>query len=134
MITVSKAMEAIEASEKKAQEIGITVTTVIVDEHGTLVACRKMDGALLISPRFAYAKAFTSANVKIATADLNAGSEPGKPYYGLTSIFAGELSVIGGGIPIKQNNKVIGAIGVGGSANIDEDVACAQAGAAVLSE
>lgn len=134
MITTEKAMKAIEASEKKAKELGIAVTTVVVDEHGTLIAARKMDGALLISPKFALAKAYTSANIQMPTTNLNDPSCPGKPYYGVTSVFGGKLTVIGGGIPVKMGNKCVGAVGVGGSYKIDEDVACAQAAAKAITE
>ena len=69
-MTLNRAQKMIEASETKAKELGIAITTAVVDEHGTLVALSKMDGALLVSPQFAQSKAFTSAHLGVATSGL----------------------------------------------------------------
>lgn len=132
MITLEKAKKAIEASEAKARELGITVSTAIVDDHGTLLAFSRMDGALTISPRFSQAKAQTAAALGMASVDVANYAAEGKPFMGVNTFFAGEWMVIAGGLPIKINSKLAGGVGVGGSMDVNQDVECAQEAKKVL--
>ena len=132
MITLEKAQKALEAAEKKAKELGTAVTTTIVDEHGTLIAAGRMDGAIPVSPKFSYAKAYTSAVLGAPTADLAPFTVEGKPYFGCTCAFGGELMVIAGGLPVKDGGKIVGGVGVGGSMDVGKDADCAKAAVAVL--
>lgn len=133
MITLEKAKKALEASETKAKELGIAVTTVIVDEHGSIIAVSKMDGALDISPRFAYTKAFTSASLGMPTSGIAPYAGEGKPYYGVNTLFSGELTTMAGGMPVMKNGKRAGGIGVGGSPDTNQDEQCAQEALNILS-
>lgn len=127
MITLEKAKKALEASEKKAQELGVQVSTVVVDEHGTLIAASKMEEAFYISPKFAVTKAFTAANLKMPSGGLLEYAADNKPYFGINTLFGGELTTMAGGLPVKMHGKVVGAVGVGGSADTSQDVQCAEA-------
>src|SRR5260370_41795658 len=98
MITLDKAKKALEASEKKAAQLGTAVTTVIVDEHGSIIAVSRMDGAIPISPRFAYSKAFSSANLGLATEAMAQYATEEKPYFGLNTLFGGERTTMAVGI------------------------------------
>ena len=126
MITLQKAKQAVEAAERKALELGVAVSTVIVDEHGTPIVMSRMDDAFYISPRFAETKAYTSAMLKMPTHDIAPYAIPEKPYYGITNLFGGALTTMAGGLPIISEGKVIGAVGVGGSADVQQDVTIAQ--------
>ena len=129
----SKIKKALEASEKKAAELGIAVSTAIVDQYGDLVGFSRMEGAIKISTKFAISKAYTAGTIGMATADMAAYAGEGKPYQGMTDLFGGELTVIAGGLPVKDGNKLVGGVGVGGSSDVSQDVECAQAALAVLS-
>lgn len=133
MFSLNKAKQALEASEAKAKELGIAVSTVIVDAQGSIVASSRMDGAIPISPKFAYAKAYTSASLGVPSEGLAQYAEEGKPYFGITDIFGGMLTPIAGGAPVKKDEKLIGGVGVGGSMDVKQDAMCAQAAAKVLS-
>lgn len=125
MITLSKAKKAIEASENKARELGVEISTTIVDHYGVVIAFSRMDDAIKISPKFSYAKAYTSGTLGMNTADMAIYATEGKPYYDMNSLFGGELTTIAGGLVVKKGDKIVGGIGVGGSQDVNQDVACA---------
>ncbi|MBU1016618.1 heme-binding protein [Patescibacteria group bacterium] len=133
MITLNKAKEALLASETKAKELGIAVTTVIVDEHGSIIAVSRMDTAIPISPEIALSKAYTSANLGAPTATLLENSQPGKPYFGVQEILGGKMTILPGGLPVLKDGKIIGAAGVGGSMDLAQDVLCAETAVKTLS-
>lgn len=132
MITLEQAKRAMEAAEKKAQELNIKVSIAIVDDHGTPIMLHRMDGAISISSKFALEKAYTSANLCMETKDIAKFTGEGQPFYGLESAFNGELMTLAGGVPIMGHDGVMGAVGVGGSQNPNQDLECANAAVAVL--
>ncbi len=133
-MTLEQAKRALEASEKKARELGVAVSTVIVDSHGGIIAVSRMDGALPISPRFALQKAVTSASLGMPTENLAHYATEGKPYFGITTLFGGELTCIAGGYPVMVQGGLTGGIGVGGSANVNQDAQCALEAKKVLEQ
>lgn len=132
MISLEQAKKALNAAEAKAQELGIAVTTVVVDEHGSVIASSRMDGALTISPKFAETKAFTAATLRMPSGDIAPYAVEGKPYFGIDMLFGGKLTTMGGGIPVMNGNQVAGAVGVGGSTDVNQDVQCAKAAVAAI--
>lgn len=121
-----KIKKAIEAAEKKAISLKQLVSIAIVDEHGDLLAFSRMPEAITISPKFAISKAFTSGTLGLPTSGLGAYACEGKPYFGISSIFAGKLTTIAGGVPVKVGEKLVGGIGVGGSLDVSMDEQIAQ--------
>ena len=90
-----------------------------------------MDGNSQASPALAPLKAQTANGFRTAThtlAEANAG-DPAR----IASIAAAPgFTVLGGGVPLRDGDTVIGAIGVGGGSPA-QDVEVAEAGAAALS-
>jgi uncharacterized protein GlcG (DUF336 family) len=77
-------------------------------------------------------KAFTSRAFDISTKDLAEHSQPGGQFYGIHASNDGRIMIFAGGIPLKRNDKVVGAIGVSGGSG-EQDQAVAEAGAAAFS-
>lgn len=127
------ASKAVEEAIKKAEELGIAVSVAVVDQYGDLVAFGRMKGAIKISPKFAVAKAYTAGTIGMGTQDMAGYVAEGKPYFGLNTLFGGELTTIAGGVPIKRGEELIGGIGVGGSSDVSQDLDCAQAALSVFS-
>ena len=131
MITLNDAKRIIEAAEKKAAEIGQPMNIAVADAGGNLVAHVRMDGAWLGSIDISIKKAYTSRAFDISTKDLATHSQSGGQFFGIHASNDGKILIFAGGIPLKQDGKVVGAIGVSGGSG-DQDHAVAEAGAAAL--
>ncbi|SDF56554.1 cob(I)yrinic acid a,c-diamide adenosyltransferase [Sporolituus thermophilus] len=123
---LEKAKNLINAAERKAAEIGVPMVITVVDDGGNLVAQHRMDGALLASIAISRDKAYTAVALKMPTHQAAALAQPGQPLFGLNTIDGGRLVIFGGGLPIIDNGKIVGGIGVSGG-TVDEDIAVAQA-------
>ena len=128
MITLSDARSVIAAAEKQSTENGQPSNIAVVDDGGNLVAHVRMDGAWIGSIDVSIKKAFTARAFDISTKELSELAQPGEDFYGINASNDGKIMIFAGGIPLKQNGKVVGAIGVsGGSGKQDQTVA--EAGA-----
>ena len=127
-ITLKQARTIIAAAEKKAEEIGQPMNIAVVDEGGNLVAHVRMDNAWLGSINISINKAFTSRAFDITTKDLGENSQPGQQFYGIHASNHNRIMIFAGGIPIKEGERVVGAIGVSGGSGV-QDHSVAEAGA-----
>jgi uncharacterized protein GlcG (DUF336 family) len=129
MVTLADARRIIAAAEKKATEIGQPMNIAVVDAGGNLVAHVRMDGAWIGSIDISINKAFTSRAFDISTKELSKLTQPGDDFFGIHASNGGRIMIFAGGVPLKRDGKVLGAIGVsGGSGKQDHEVA--EAGAA----
>lgn len=131
MITLNDARRVIDAAEKKAAEIGQPMNIAVADTGGNLVAHVRMDGAWLGSIDISIKKAFTSRAFDITTKDLSENSQPGQQFFGIHASNDGRVMIFAGGIPLKKDGKVVGAIGVSGGSG-DQDHSVAEAGASAF--
>jgi hypothetical protein len=76
-------------------------------------------------------KAYTSRAFDIATKDLATHSQSGGQFFGIHASNDGKIMIFAGGIPLKRDGKVVGAIGVSGGSG-EQDHAVAEAGAAAF--
>jgi uncharacterized protein GlcG (DUF336 family) len=131
MVTLADARRVIEAGEKKASEIKQPMNIAVVDAGGNLVAHVRMDGAWLGSIDISINKAFTSRAFDISTKDLSQHSQSGGQFFGIHASNHGRIMIFAGGVPLKKDGKVVGAVGVSGGSG-DQDHAVAEAAAAAF--
>lgn len=131
MVTLEDARRVIAAAEKKADEIGQPMNIAVADGGGNLVAHVRMDNAWLGSIDISIKKAYTSRAFDITTKDLAEHSQSGGQFFGIHASNGGRIMVFAGGIPLKRNGDVVGAIGVSGGSG-EQDHAVAEAGAAAF--
>lgn len=110
------------------------VTVQVLDASGILVVCKRMDGCSPVGiPEFAFAKAYTCIVTKncsrVFRDKYTASNDPGK-YCQMTSMVAitdGKMAPFPGGVLVKCEGKILGAVGVSGATG-DQDEYCAIRG------
>ena len=104
---------------------GYNVAATVVDRAGTVRAVMRADNAGPHTLEASRLKAYTSASAKNTTLAMMEGAQKHPAAANQVNI-PGYL-LLGGGVPVKVGNEVIGAVGVGGApgGNLDEQCAVA---------
>ena len=127
VLTADAALQALSAAVDKAKAISVPQCISVVDPSGETIACLRMDGAKYLSMHTARAKARTAASINSAT-----GAMPVE--FGVAAGIAsqGGVTHLPGGLPIRFEGVLAGAIGVG-SGTGDQDFEVARAALAAIS-
>src|ERR1700743_46299 len=112
MIQLADARRVSAAAEKKAAEIGQPMNIAVADEGGNLVAHVRMDNAWIGSIDIAIKKAYTSRAFEIETKELAKHTQSGGQFFGVHASNDGKVMIFAGGIPLRREGRVVGAIGV----------------------
>src|SRR5258706_7462741 len=105
MLTIAKNVaDRVEAESVKNK---VPVAVCVIDLHGNVVLQHRMTGAPVFSIEISERKAYTSALVRMRTADILPMVQPGQPLYSLTSVSGGRYCAIGGGVPLTDASEVI---------------------------
>src|ERR1700730_10594392 len=131
-ISFELAQKMVNAAVAKARELGVTENVVILDEGGHLKAFGRMDEAPIPTIEMARNKAYT-ALLGVSTHEFF------KFIQGDPSLLAGipalsRIAAWGGGFPIKVNGELVGTIGVSGAPAVQNDIDCALAALALVSD
>jgi uncharacterized protein GlcG (DUF336 family) len=126
------AQKMVDKAVAKARELGVSENVAILDDGGNLKAFSRMDGAPIPTIEMAQNKAYT-ALLGVSTQEFFNFIQ-GDP-----SLLAGvptlaRMAAWGGGFPIKVNGEVVGAIGVSGAPAVENDLDCARAALALVSD
>jgi glc operon protein GlcG len=119
------AATAIAAAAAHAEQNGYRVVIAVVDHSGELVQLSRTPGAQIASSRVAVDKARTAAIFVRPSREIEEQVSGGR----LGALALHGASALTGGIPLKVDGEVVGAIGTSGETP-DEDEACSIAGAA----
>ena len=129
----NEAIVAVDAIRAELARRGRTAVIAVADSHGELLALLRLDGAPLPSIAIAAGKAFTAARLARPSRVVGATLRE----RGTDIAFYGDRRYVGfgGGLPITVDGAVIGAIGVSGLSDAeDEELAALGIAAAVPSE
>lgn len=113
------------AGVSACQANGHAVTVTVVDRAGSVRAVQRNDNAGPHTVAASLEKAYTSASAKNTTLAMMEGAQKNPGAANLVHL-PGFL-LLGGGVPVKVGNEVIGAIGIGGAPGGHLDEQCALA-------
>ena len=121
-LTRARARESVERGFAKAQALGFRVAIAVVDDAGHLVLCDRMDGALWVTPEIARDKANAAAAFHATTLDL-------EERFTKRQLFADNVATLGdyqfvfgrGAVPLVEDGRIVGAVGVSGAVPADND-------------
>ena len=122
-ISLDLANQIAGAAVAACQANGHSVTAAVVDRAGQLRALERADNAGPHTIEAARAKAFTSASARNNTLAMMENAQKNPAAANLVHL-PGFL-LLGGGVPIRAGNDVIGAVGVGGAPGGHLDEQCA---------
>jgi uncharacterized protein GlcG (DUF336 family) len=121
-MSLSEALAYIDRGIEKAEQLNLKVALAVVDEFGQLVQLDRMDGAPLMAPDIAQAKAVTALNFKRPTAAVARLGDDAMRM--IDDVVNFKVVALAGGVPIFDGDELKGAIGVDGAGDEkDEEVA-----------
>ncbi len=129
-ISLDRAEAAIHAAVAEAKKRNWKMNVAVMDSGGNLVAFQRMDGAMLASIKIAEHKARAAAIFRRPTKVFEDGINRMHLNYLLAF---DDVIASRGGIPLIENGTLIGAIGVSGGADSQDEIV-SKAGAAVINQ
>jgi len=123
------ARKVIGVIQAQLEKEGKGAAVAVVDGHGELLAFLRTDGCRLPSINIAINKAFTAAREQKESKEVGQASrDEGFP---MTNFGDLRYTAWGGGVPIRHQGQVVGAVGVS-SLPEEEDMVLARLGAAAI--
>ena len=130
-ISMAMALAIIQGTIEQCTKDGYKVSVTIVDKAGNVAAQIRGDGTNPHTMEFGRLKAYTARTRGQTSLEfMKLVADPANAY--LKQI--PNTVAVGGGVPIKAGNEVIGAIGVSGAPGGEKDEVCANAGIAKVAD
>ncbi|HZR98165.1 MAG TPA: heme-binding protein [Chloroflexota bacterium] len=115
VLTLAEARTIIEGATAFARARGLAMSVAVLDAGGTLISQDRMDGASILGVHGAQGKAMAALVLRRPTAETGdwPQNEPDR-WFGLLNMFPGQVYLAPGGVPLRVNGVVVGAVGVSG--------------------
>jgi len=122
LISVAEAHAIIDGAVVYAREKNWRMGVVVLDTSGDIVAGERMDGASGRNVKFAEAKAYAAVMYRTTTQALSEiyKTRPDR-YFGIMNMYGNKVYLVGGGEPIALDGKLIGAVGVAGLPEFEDE-------------
>ncbi len=125
-VSLSDAEKMAKAAIEKATALGLSIVVTIVDESGVTKYFARMDHAPMIAVDASRKKAITAVGFGLPTGKTWFDFIKDDPILREGVHDFNDFMLMGGGLPIMFENKVIGAIGISGG-HYEQDQLCANA-------
>ena len=127
-ISAPMALTIAQTAMEKCQEQGYRVSVTVVDRAGETKVMVRGDGSNPHTVENSRRKAYTSKTVRVPSAEFSKRvNDPANLTARQQATLPGFIA-LGGALPIKVGDDVIGAVGVSGAPGGERDEVCAQAG------
>jgi glc operon protein GlcG len=115
LISLAEARAIIDGAIAFTRAQNMLMAVVVVDQSGYVVSSDRMDGVSPANTHLAEGKAFASVMFRQTTEILGdlAKSRPDR-YFGIMNMYPGKVYLVGGGVPLVVDGKLVGAVGVAG--------------------
>ncbi len=120
------AEKVLQAAKQSAERRNAPSAIAVVDPAGDLLTFQRMDGVRPASADLAIEKARTAARLRRPTEEVEDNINRGR-----TAFVTAGIAALRGGVPIRVNGQVVGAVGVAGLSK-ETDTGIANAAAAAL--
>src|SRR4051794_25198165 len=129
VVDTAGADAVVAAAEARARALGARVYVCVVDPSGEVVALHRTDGAQVASARVAVDKARTAAIFVRPSREMEQQVTDGR----LGALALHGASALTGGIPLKDGDDVVGAVGTSGETPAEDEAISIAAAAASFS-
>jgi glc operon protein GlcG len=126
LISLAEAHAIMEGATALAREKNLRLGVVVVDAWGEMMAGEHMDGAPARNIQFAEGKAFAAVMYRTTSQAMSElyKTAPAR-YFGIMNTYGNKIYLVGGGMPLVVDGKLVGGVGVAGT---NQDDLFAQAG------
>lgn len=126
VLSLEAAKKIAVAAEAAAREKGVGVVIAVVDDGGHLILLHRLDDTQVASVNVGIGKARTAAIYRRPSKEFEDQIRAGR----VAALALADSTPLQGGVPIRLDGRVIGAVGVSGDTpQVDEAIAVAGASA-----